>query len=111
MNWSYTRINLCLHAVLWLYGGLLAFLSHLDLLAGPIRTILGTIALLCFGASVLGPVLIFVHGSGREKEGTGTGGHQSKTLMIYFAFIASSGAFVLLLKALDLDTIVLWSYP
>jgi hypothetical protein len=91
--------------MMWVFGLVLTLLSTLGILVGPTRKFLGIVALLMFAASLVGAFPIFGKAIQEDHEGPV---YSFQMFFIFFGFLLSSGAFMWLLSAIDLNSIELW---
>jgi hypothetical protein len=106
VNWRYVRLLTVAHMMIWLFAFGLVIAAHYDLLVGAVKKTLGIIALVIFGASLVGIAPVF--GQPLQKGEDGAGVWQFPVFLIVFAFLASSGGYMLVLTYLGLDSIALW---
>lgn len=107
VNWPYFRRLIALHGLFWAFNAGLVVLFLADMLVGPIRTLLGTLGYLAWGALLMLSfrVVAGARNVPRPRRRAATHMVSLPTFLILIAFVASLVAYIPFLIQIDLDTI------
>ena len=105
VNWPRVRMLALMHGFYWMFGAAMAGLYWVDLLVGPLRTILGIIGYIIWFLLILSLAGVVT----RPRQVRGSAHMVSpQTFIILLSFMASLAAYTLLLGLIDLGTIILF---